>query len=154
MYAWQSKAMRLETYVDSDWAGCKGARRSTSGGVVSCGEHVLKSWSTTQATVALSSAEAELYSLVKGAALTLGMLALAQDLGVSLEVTVNTDALAARGIIQRQGLGKLGHVSTQFLWIHEKVRTDTFDIGKVLGHNNPAGILTKNVPAELIQRHT
>ena len=153
-YSWQSKAMRLETYVDSDWAGCKGTRRSTSGGVVSCGEHVLKSWSTTQATVALSSAEAELYSLVKGAALTLGMLALAQDLGESLSATVNTDASATLGIIQRQGLGKLRHVSTQFLWIQEKVRTDAFDIAKVPGYNNPADILTKNVSAELIQRHT
>ena len=103
---------------------------------MSCGEHVLKSWSTTQATVALSSAEAELYSLVKGAALTLGMLALAQDLGESLSATVNTDASATLGIIQRQGLGKLRHVSTQFLWIQEKVRTDAFDIAKVPGYNN------------------
>ena len=103
--------------------------------------------------VALCSAEAELYSLVKGAAQTLGMLALARDLGVSLEATVNTDASVALGIIQRQGLGKLRHVSTQFLWIQEKVRTDAFDIAKVQGHNNPADNLTKNVLAELIQRH-
>ena len=96
----------------------------------------------------MSSAEAELYSLVKGAALTLGMLALAQDLGESLGATVNTDASAALGIIQRQGLGKLRHVLTQFLWIQEKVRANEFDIAKVAGQDNPADILTKNVAAE------
>ena len=81
------------------------------------GGHVLKSWSTTQATIALSSAEAELYSLVKGASQTLGMLSLARDLGVPMKATIHTDASAALSIIQRQGTGKLRHVSTQFLWI-------------------------------------
>ena len=51
----------------------------------------------------------------KGAAQTLGMMALARDLCVSLEATVNTDASAALGIVQRQGFGKLRHVSTQYL---------------------------------------
>ena len=153
-YVWQSDTARLEAYVDSDWAGCKGSRRSTSGGALCRGQHLLKSWSTTQATIALSSAEAELYSLVKGAAQTLGLMALARDLGVSLEATVNTDASAALGIIQRQGLGKLRHVSTQFLWVQEKVRANEFDIAKIAGQDNPADIQTKNVAAELIQRHT
>ena len=41
----------------------------------------LKSWSSTQATVAMSSGEAEYYALVKGAAEGLGMQALMKDLG-------------------------------------------------------------------------
>ena len=106
-YPWQSKDSRLEAYVDSDWAGCKGSRRSTSGGVLAWGRHMLKSWATTQATVALSSAEAELYSLVKGAAQSLGLLAIARDLGIRLEAMIHTDASAALGIIQRQRPGKL-----------------------------------------------
>ena len=73
---WQSVPVRLDTYTDSDWAGCKATCRSTSGGVVQLGQHCLKSWSCTQAIVALSSAEAELYALTKGAAQALGMLPL------------------------------------------------------------------------------
>ena len=111
-FPWQSMATCLEVCVDSDWAGCRGTRRSTSGGVLSWGNHVLKSWATTQATVALSSAEAELYSLVKGAAQALGMIAVGRDLGVSLEARIHTDASAALGIIQRQGICKLRHIST------------------------------------------
>ena len=40
------------------------------------GWHVIKSWSTTQAIVAMSSAEAELYAMTKGAAHTLGIMCL------------------------------------------------------------------------------
>ena len=71
-----------------------------------------------------------------------------------MQATVNTDASAALGIIQRQGFGKLRHVSTQFLWVQEKVRRNEFDIAKVPGQDNPADILTKNVAAELIHKHT
>ena len=31
MYPWQSEPVQIDTFVDSDWAGCKGSRRSTSG---------------------------------------------------------------------------------------------------------------------------
>ena len=37
-------------YVDSDWAGCKATRRSTSGGAVTWGGGLLESWSRTQGT--------------------------------------------------------------------------------------------------------
>ena len=152
-YAWQSSVEPMEAFVDSDWAGCVGSRRSTSGGILARGSHILKTWSTTQATVVLSSAEAELYSLVRGAAQALGMLALGQDLGIWLNATVYIDAAATLCIIQRQGLGKLRHVATQFLWVQDKVRNNAFDIAKVPGQQNPADILTKNVPNDLIKKH-
>ena len=31
-YPWQSPAAGIDTYVDSDWAGCRATARSTSGG--------------------------------------------------------------------------------------------------------------------------
>ena len=52
-------------YTDSNWAGCSRTRRSTSGGIVVLDGGALKSWSSTQATVAMSSGEAEYYALVK-----------------------------------------------------------------------------------------
>ena len=118
-----------------------------------CGMHILKTWSTTQATVAMSSAEAELYALVKGAAQTLGMLSIGRDLGIPMQATLHTDASAALSIIQRQGVGKMRHVATQFLWIQEKTRRNAFDVAKIPGEDNPADILTKNVPADILQRH-
>ena len=49
----------IEVHTDSDWAGCRRSRKSTSGGVVTIGGGVVNTWSTTQGLVALSSGEAE-----------------------------------------------------------------------------------------------
>ena len=62
------------------------------------GWHTVKTWSTTQAIVAMSSGESELYSLTKGAAQALGLMALAANFGVCLESRVHTDASATLGI--------------------------------------------------------
>ena len=141
-YPWQAAPTAIDGYVDSDWAGCKGTRRSTSGGFLQWGQHVLKT------------SEAERYSFVNGAAQMLGMLAIARDLGLKLKATIHTDGSAALGIVQRQGLGKLRHIGTQYLWIQEKVRSDELNVAKILVKVNPADMLTKNVPGDAILRHT
>ena len=53
-----SNSDALVVHVDTDFAGCHVTRRSTSGGAACRGQHLIKHWSTTQSTVALSSAEA------------------------------------------------------------------------------------------------
>ena len=65
-FVWQDTPKRFDTYVDSDWAACRSTGRSTSGGALTLGYHTIKTWSTTQAVVAMSSGEAELYALTKG----------------------------------------------------------------------------------------
>ena len=80
-YKYQDEAQELITRSDTDWAGGRRTRRSTTGGYTSYGSHLLKSWCKTQATVALSSAEAELYGLVRASAETLGLMSLYKDLG-------------------------------------------------------------------------
>ena len=69
------QADHIDTYADTDWAGCPRSRRSTSGGCIMVGSHLLKCWSSTQAGVAMSSGEAEFYGVVKGAIAGLGALA-------------------------------------------------------------------------------
>ena len=71
------------------------------------GRHCFKSCSSTQATIALSNAEAKLYAFTKGAAQALGMMTLMADFCLNLNATVHTDASAAVGIVRRTGLGKL-----------------------------------------------
>ncbi len=58
----------LDVFVDSDWCGGgTDTRRSTSGGATCMGVE-LKQWRSTQATISLSSAEAENKAAVKGLA--------------------------------------------------------------------------------------
>ena len=55
-YPWQT-VNRVDTYSDTDWAGCAKTRKSTSGGCLLPGSHLIKSWSSTQTSVSLSSGE-------------------------------------------------------------------------------------------------
>ena len=50
----------LTVFTDSDWAGCKETRKSSSAGVLMLGRHTLKAYTRKQKVIAKSSAEAEL----------------------------------------------------------------------------------------------
>ena len=91
-------AWELQTYVDSDWAGCRYTRKSTNGGCKVLNGACLETWSTTQAARALSSAEDEYYAALKGASMALGFRSMAADLGENVKVVLRTDSSAALGI--------------------------------------------------------
>ena len=61
------------------------AAKSTSGGIIAISTHAIKTYSRQQKTVALSSAEAELYAMVAASAESLAVMAYSRDLGVKLE---------------------------------------------------------------------
>ena len=105
----------LDVYSDTDWAGCLRTRKSTSGGCVVLGQHVNKAWSATQASLALSSGEAEYYGVVRAAGVGRGVQALLRDAGISFPLRVWTDSSAAIGTAGRQGLGKLRHLECHSL---------------------------------------
>ena len=151
---WQPSSVGLSTYVDSDWAGDKKTCKSTSGGMIFRGGHLLKSWSTNQQIIALSSGEAELYAQIKGAAQTLGMVSMGNDFGELLTGTVFSDSSAALGIVTRSGLGKVRHIRVQYLWLQERVAGAELRVRKVAGEVNPADLLTKGLAQELLKRHS
>ena len=143
----------LTVYVDTDFAGCHVTRRSTSGGAACRGQHLVKHWSTTQSTVALSSGEAELTGIWKGSAQGLGLQSIAMDLGIPLTLRVMSDATAAIGISRRRGLGKVRHLATADLWMQDRIRKGDFALDKIAGCDNPADMLTKHVSKDLMRKH-
>ena len=142
-FSWQEKPTQIKTYVDSDWAGNKITRKSTSGGAMFLGKHLIKSWSSTQHVMALSSGEAELYGMLKGATQTKRLISMMADFGEKVVATVCSDASAAIGIAHRQGLGKTRHIEVQYLWIQHEVKEGKLIVKKVGTNNNPADLLTK-----------
>ncbi len=143
VFRWQD-VEAIDVYTDTDWAGCPRTRKSTNGGCVLLGRHAVKSWSSTQASIALSSGEAEFTGVVRGAGIGLGCQSLLRDLGQELPVRVWTDSSAAIGICTRQGLGKLRHLDTHTLWVQQAVRSGRIDLRKVSGETNPADLFTKH----------
>ena len=69
----EKPATHLDVYTDTDFAGCSQTRRSTSGGCAQVNGFLVKHWSKTQPTIALSSGEAEYYAMVKAASQSLGI---------------------------------------------------------------------------------
>ena len=143
VYRWQT-ASAIDVYTDTDWAGCPRTRKSTSGGCIMVGAHTVKSWSSTQTNVALSSGEAEFNGVVRGSSAGLGYQSLMKDLGQELPLRVWTDSSAAMGTCARQGLGKLRHLDTHTLWVQQAVRSRRMQLLKIAGESNPADLFTKH----------
>jgi hypothetical protein len=133
----------LHVYSDSDWAGCLRTRKSTSGGIATLNGAAVKTWSSTQATLATSSGEAEFYAAARAAAEGLGIKAIMEDMGYEVDVIVHVDSTSAKSISSRAGLGKVRHMEVRLLWIQEAVRNKRIQMWKIKGENNPADILTK-----------
>ena len=149
-YDWQGGG-ELEVFADTDFAGCLETRKSTSGGCAFRGSHLVKHWSSTQKTIALSSGEAELAGIVKGAGESIGLRSICQDMGMNVKIRVHTDASAAIGVCRRTGIGKIRHLAVRQLWIQEKVRTGEIELAKVPGTKNPADALTKYLGKPMLE---
>lgn len=97
-FPWQGAQSTVQAYCYSDWAGCRRTIRSTSGGVVRIGNDSLCHWSRTQATVALSSAEAELNGSLTGYSELLFLKNMIEEIDGELQAEVLGDSSARRGI--------------------------------------------------------
>jgi len=90
---------------------------------------------------------------VKGASFTLGTQSLLADLGISFDIHMYTDSSAAKGIASRKGLGQVGHIEVNQLWLQDKVGSGTVTLTKVAGTDNLADILTKHASAKVLEGH-
>eukprot|EP00972_Heterocapsa_arctica_P031827 4690385-Heterocapsa_arctica.AAC.1 len=152
-FDWQETPDKITAIADTDYAGCLDIRKSTSGGVLMHGSHFVRTWSTTQSVIALSSGEAELYGIVKGALAAMGFHSVAADLGIKLDIGIFSDSAAARGMVRRTGLGKVRHIQVQELWVQQALREGRFALNPTVGGDNPADILTKYVDKAGLDKH-
>ena len=132
----------MRVFTDSDWAGDPASRKSTSGGGVTHGTHLLSHWSRTQQSIALSSCEAELNALCKAGQEGLVAIHLASETGLNLDLEIYTDSSAAKGVIQRRGAGKVKHLEVKQLWLQEREERKELQVLKVDRFYNWADLLT------------
>ena len=98
---------------------------------------MIKSWSTTQTVVAMSSGEAEYYGLVKGACEGIGASGLVRDLtGKDLKIDLQTDSSAAKGIAMRRGVVKVRYLEVRTLWLQDQVDKGRVKPKKIDGATN------------------
>ena len=87
------------------------------------GKHCIKTWSSTQGAVALSSAEAEFYAMIEAVIRGKGILNIMQEIGfvVTERIQLFTDCSAAKSFVSRAGLGRTKHLEVRDLWLQREV---------------------------------
>ena len=85
------------------------------------GQHTIKTTSNLQTPIGLSVSEVEYYTLIHGSCHALGIQSVLKDLGIDVDIELNSDNNAAKSFASRQGLGKQRHVQTRYLWIKNQV---------------------------------
>ena len=111
----------LQVYSDSDFGGCKDTRKSTTGIIAFAGGSPVMGASRSQAVIATSSAEAELYALSSAGSEAVHLHDLFTFLLPDRQVTTTlmTDSQAAIGIAQRLGRGRVKHLDVRALWLQQ-----------------------------------
>ena len=99
-------------------------------------------WSRTQQVISLSSAEAELHALCKCASEGLCIANMSKELLMDMKLRLLTDSSAARGIVQRQGAGKVKHLDVKSLWIQEREATGDLVVLKIPRLQNWSDLMT------------
>ena len=109
------------------------------------GKHCIKTWSSTQGAVALSSAEAEFYAMIEAVIRGKGILNIMKEIGfvITERIQLFTDSSAAKSFVSRTGLGRMKHLEIRDLWLQREVGLGRVLVNKVDGTRNPADLMTK-----------
>eukprot|EP00971_Amphidinium_carterae_P332409 6466558-Amphidinium_carterae.1 len=130
-------------WSDSNWAGCRKTRKSTSGGMLQIGGCLVYSWSRTQSVIAQSSGEAEWYAIAGATADALFVQGLLERLSFPVHFELRTDSSAARAIGLRLGTGRLRSLQVKTLWCQSVFRAQAIVLSKCKGTQNVADLATK-----------
>ena len=153
----ESAYSELHVYADANWAGCSRTRRSTSGFCIYYLNNLIHSASKTQHSVALSSAESELYGICSAVTEAMHLSNVITEAGLSGDDSVTmyiySDSQSAIAITLRSGPGKKSkHIQIRYLFVQDMVQSKQVLIRKVHTDDNPADLQTKYLPTDKISK--
>ena len=142
----------VEIVTDSDHAGYKNDRTSTSSMQVFLDGNLIDSKVRGQKAIALSSGESEFMALVAGC--SEGMLVRHlwnRITGGARKMKARSNSSVARGMTQRQGIGRVRHLDASMLWIQQKEREKILSVAPIPTDLNSADIGAKNLPKKRLR---
>ena len=153
-----SALSEIHVYCDANWAGCQRTRRSTSGYVIFYLNNVIHSASKTQHSVALSSAESELYAICSAVSEAIHLSNVITETEItekSVTIHVHSDSQSAIAISARTGPGKKSkHIQIRFLFVQDMVQTGHVKLHKVHTGSNCSDRQTKFIGKDKISKFT
>ena len=75
------------------------------------------------------------------------------EFGIIIDLIVKSDAVAAIGIVKRQGLGRIRHLAVADLWVQQRAKAGEVWYLRLDGTRNTSDIFTKDVEKEVVERH-
>nr|ANM86643.1 putative integrase [Cladonia uncialis subsp. uncialis]AUW30833.1 putative integrase - catalytic core [Cladonia uncialis subsp. uncialis] len=160
MFTTQSKE-NIQAMVDSDWGNCPDTSRSTGGWIFTLAGSPVSWSSKRQATVALSSCEAEYMAASEATKEAIWMRNLVQEFRLpmfnNLKIPIAIDNNSAMKLSKNPEFhARTKHIALRHHYIREKVASGEIEIQRVSTTNNLADCLTKGLPRprleELIRR--
>ncbi|KAL9415390.1 hypothetical protein AB3S75_043642 [Citrus x aurantiifolia] len=136
-------------FSDSDWAGCKETRRSTTEYCVYLGANCVSWSSKKQTTVARSSAEAEYRAIASAAAELTWITFLLHDLGIPIHQppTLLCDNLSVVYLTKNPAFhARTKHIELDFHFVWEKVSQGLLITTHISSAKQVADIFTKPLP--------
>ncbi|CAN1807780.1 Retrovirus-related Pol polyprotein from transposon TNT 1-94 [Linum perenne] len=145
--------LKLNGYVDSDFAAEVDHRRSTSGYVYTVGGTAVSWVSQLQKIVALSTTEAEYVAITEASKEMIWLQGLLAELG--FEQTKNTlycDSQSAIHLAKNSAFhSRTKHIGLRYHFVRSLLEDNVLKLEKIAGSKNPADMLTKAVTTEKLK---
>jgi hypothetical protein len=148
---------KIVVFSDSDWAGCKTTRRSTSGFLVYFAGGPISWKSKMQNTVALSSCEAEYGALTLAVKDVLFLHQMFSELGVIIETPSflfgdNTASISlSKNPVNHE---RTKHIDIRHHFLRDHISKGQITLAYIPTENNYADILTKTTTRQIFERLT
>ena len=143
---------KLEVFTDSDWVSDQMTRKSTSGAVIMAEGMRLHAHSRGQASVALSSCEAEVIAASEGIKESLLLQEVLMCAGFGHHVIeVKVDSSAAHAFFHRRGVGRMKQIHSTILWLQDLIAAGSVKLKKLPRTQNLADMLTHTPSAKELE---
>lgn len=156
VYKRQKDAELLIGFADADWAGDKNDRKSVSGSVFMVFGNTVSWWSRKQASISLSSTEAEYVSLAEGICEVKWMKGLFKEIGLSCKqpITIFEDNQSCKKIAEEpRDRKKLKHIDVKYKFVQKAVEDDEIKLLYKQSNQQTADIMTKAIGRVLFEKH-
>ncbi|RVW62119.1 Retrovirus-related Pol polyprotein from transposon TNT 1-94 [Vitis vinifera] len=146
-------SLKLQGYVDADFAGDIDSRKSTTGFVFTLGGTAISWTSNLQKIVTLSTIEAEYVAATEVGKEMIWLHGFLDELGKKQEMGIlHSDSQSAIFLAKNSAFhSKSKHIQTKYHFIRYLVEDKLVILEKICGSKNPADMLTKGVTIEKLK---
>ncbi|KAL5838301.1 hypothetical protein ACOSQ3_015470 [Xanthoceras sorbifolium] len=147
------RELKVQGYVDADFAGEVDHRRSTTGYVFTIGTTAVSWMSQIQKIVALSTTEAEYVAVTEASKEMIWLQGLLIELGFSQGKNVlYSDSQSAIHLAKNSAFhSRTKHIGLRYHFIRSLLEDEVLTLEKIHGSKNPADMLTKAVTTEKLK---